>query len=127
VLPSIAIPRLHLSLVSDGDIGLMRRLNADEAVIRNLTGRPATAEDVHAEWTERLPGRSDPGRGPGYWIGRADGVFVGWSGLGALRYVGVRYDQCQFETLQPSGLKRPGLGSADRPLAAWRAVWSRQR
>jgi hypothetical protein len=50
--------------------------------MRNLTGRPATAEETHAEWTERLQGRSDPGRGLGYWIGRADGVFVGWWGSG---------------------------------------------
>lgn len=160
MLPGIASARLDLSAVSDGDIGLMRRLNADEVVMRNLTGRPATAEETYAEWTERLQGRSDPGRGLGYWIGRADGVFVGWWGLGAcswepstanlgyrlcpahwgrglaaegsrallrhafddvglatvwasttrsnrasqrvlaklsMRYVGVRYDQCQFE------------------------------
>jgi RimJ/RimL family protein N-acetyltransferase len=83
VLSSIASARLHLSPVSDDDIGLMRRLNADEAVMRNLTGRPATAEETRAEWAERLLGRSDPGRGLGYWIGRADGVFVGWWGLGA--------------------------------------------
>lgn len=82
MLPGIASARLDLSAVSDGDIGLMRRLNADEVVMRNLTGRPATAEETYAEWTERLQGRSDPGRGLGYWIGRADGVFVGWWGLG---------------------------------------------
>ncbi len=160
VLPNLASPRLGLSPVSDSDIGLMSGLNADETVMRNLTGRPATAEETHTEWTERLQERSDLGRGLGYWIGRADDVFVGWWGLGAcswepssanlgyrlcpahwgkglategsrtllrhafdevrlatvwastaranrasqrvlaklsMRYVGVRYDQCQFE------------------------------
>jgi RimJ/RimL family protein N-acetyltransferase len=82
VLPSIASSRLHLSPVSDGDIGLMGRLNADEAVMRNLTGRPATAEETHAEWAERLQGRSDGRRGLGYWIGRAGGLCVGWWGVG---------------------------------------------
>ena len=61
----------------------MRTLNADEAVMRNLTGRPSTPEETEAEWGRRLGERSAPDRGMGYWTGWHDDAFVGWWGLGA--------------------------------------------
>jgi len=47
----------------------MRTLNADEAVMRNLMGRPSTPEETEAEWGRRLGERSAPDRGMGYWTG----------------------------------------------------------
>lgn len=61
----------------------MRNLNADEAVMRNLTGRPSTPEETDAEWSQRLGERSDHARGMGYWSGWHEGAFIGWWGLGA--------------------------------------------
>jgi len=72
-----------MTAVSAGDIDLMRALNADEAVMRNLTGVSATAQQTEAEWTQRLQERSGPGRGLSYWIGWHDGAFAGWWGIGA--------------------------------------------
>lgn len=61
----------------------MQALNADEAVMRNLTGRASDSSETDAEWNQRLNERSDSARGLGYWLGRMDGEFVGWWGLGA--------------------------------------------
>ncbi len=83
VLPDILTPRLQLTPVEEDDLDFMRDLNADEAVMRNLTGSPASREETHAEWSQRLHERSDRERGLGYWIGRSEGDLVGWWGLGA--------------------------------------------
>jgi hypothetical protein len=74
--------------------------------MRNLTGRPATAEQTDAEWTEWLQGRSDLGRGLGYWIGRADGVFVGWWGLSVL--MGSKHSESRVSPVSGALGKRPG-------------------
>ena len=82
VLPCLETPRLRLTPVGDDDLELIRALNADEAVMRNLTGRPSTAEETDAEWSQRLDERSDHERGMGYWSGWHEDAFVGWWGLG---------------------------------------------
>ena len=69
VLPELTSPRLRLRPAADRDLELMRTLNADEAVMRNLTGRPSTPEETEAEWGRRLGERSAPDRGMGYWTG----------------------------------------------------------
>lgn len=83
MLPALATTRLALTPVEEPDLGLMRTLNADERVMRHLTGRAASAEATDAEWAQRLRERSDHQRGLGYWVGRSGGEFVGWWGLGA--------------------------------------------
>lgn len=83
VLHTLVTARLRLTPVSADDLDLMRALNADEEVMRNLTGRPADQDETDAEWTQRLQERSDQQRGLGYWVGRISGDFVGWWGLGA--------------------------------------------
>lgn len=83
MIPDIATPRLQLTPVEQDDLELMHHLNANEAVMRNLTGRPASWEETDAEWSQRLRERSDRERGLGYWTGRSQGSFVGWWGLGA--------------------------------------------
>jgi RimJ/RimL family protein N-acetyltransferase len=83
VLPDLVTQRLRLTPVGEDDLHLMRALNADEEVMRNLTGRPAGREETDAEWSQRLRDRSDRQRGLGYWAGRITGDFVGWWDLGA--------------------------------------------
>jgi RimJ/RimL family protein N-acetyltransferase len=83
VLPDLVTPRLQLTPVGDADLDLMRALNADEEVMRNLTGRSADRKETDAEWSHRLRERSDRDRGLGYWVGRLSGDFVGWWGIGA--------------------------------------------
>ncbi len=41
----------------------MRALNADDEVMRNLTGRPADRKETDAEWSQRLQERSDRQQG----------------------------------------------------------------
>ena len=74
MLADLGSLRLRMTAVSAGDIDLMRALNADEAVMRNLTGVSATAQQTEAEWTQRLQERSDPGRGT--WLPCARERFV---------------------------------------------------
>ncbi len=83
MLSDLTTPRLRLTPVSVEDLELMRTLNADEAVMLNLTGRPSTDEETDAEWSRRLDERSDHERGMGYWTGWYEDAFVGWWGLGA--------------------------------------------
>lgn len=83
VLPNLMTPRLQLTPVGEEDLDLMRALNADEEVSRNLTGRPVDQKETDAEWSQRLQERSDRHLGLGYWVGRISGDFVGWWGLGA--------------------------------------------
>ncbi|MGZ4485614.1 MAG: GNAT family N-acetyltransferase [Nocardioidaceae bacterium] len=83
MLPDLTTPRLRMTPVSDEDLELMRALNAEEAVMRNLTGRPSTAEETDAEWSRRLDERSDHEKGLGYWAGWCEDAFVGWWGLGS--------------------------------------------
>lgn len=51
--------------------------------MRNVTDRPADRAETDAEWNQRLNERSASSQGLGYWLGRMDGEFVGWWGLGA--------------------------------------------
>lgn len=83
MLPDLTTHRLRLVPVSHQDLERMRILNAEEAVMRNLTGRPSTTEETDAEWRQRLAERSDHERGLGYWSGWHETAFVGWWGLGA--------------------------------------------
>ncbi|MGH3506063.1 MAG: GNAT family N-acetyltransferase [Nocardioidaceae bacterium] len=94
MLPDLLTARLQLASVKADDLDLMRVLNADEAVMRNLTGRPAGTEEAHAEWRERLHERSNQKRGLGYWNGRSDGEFVGWWGLGVCSGDQTHQHQC---------------------------------
>jgi RimJ/RimL family protein N-acetyltransferase len=83
VLPDLVTARLVLTPVEPDHLDLMHLLNADESVMHDVTGRPATVEETDAEWMHRLGERSDAGRGLGYWVGWHAGAFAGWWGLGA--------------------------------------------
>lgn len=83
MLPDLESPRLLLTPVHPKDLGLFHSLNADELVMRHITGHAASGEETNAEWSQRLGERSDVARGLGYWTGWYDGAFAGWWGLGA--------------------------------------------
>ncbi|WP_116996185.1 GNAT family N-acetyltransferase [Desertimonas flava] len=66
--------RLVLRPIELGDVDVLVRLDSDPEVMRYLTGRPSTREEVEAVVAEHLGHR---------WIAsdRASGDFVGWFGL----------------------------------------------
>ena len=71
-------PRMSLVPVSDEHLDLLVGLNSDPSVMRYILGRAATPDETRAEWERRRGRQSDEARGLGYWIGFADGEFVGW-------------------------------------------------
>jgi RimJ/RimL family protein N-acetyltransferase len=77
-LPLLTTARMSLVPVSDEHLDLLVDLNSDTAVMRYLLGRAATPDETYAEWEQRLGRQSDDSRGLGYWVGLADGEFVGW-------------------------------------------------
>jgi RimJ/RimL family protein N-acetyltransferase len=77
-LPSLHGDRLRLEPVADEHLDLLVGLNADPEVMRFILGRAATPDETREEWSERRGLRTDAERGLGYWVGFADGEFVGW-------------------------------------------------
>jgi len=81
--PVITTARLTLRPVTEEDLSLMVELNSDAAVMAHILGRPASADETAAEWSERLSRRTDAARGLGYWAGYHGDQFVGWWGASA--------------------------------------------
>jgi len=77
-LPSLHGDRLRLEPVADEHLDLLVELNADPEVMRFILGRAATPDETREEWSERRGLRTDVERGLGFWVGFADGEFVGW-------------------------------------------------
>jgi RimJ/RimL family protein N-acetyltransferase len=72
--PTLHTERLRLAPLSETDLPHLVAMNGDPEVMRYLTGRPATPEEVAAE----LPGLLGGERGLGLWSGYlADGSFAG--------------------------------------------------
>ncbi len=61
--PVITTARLTLRPVTEEDLSLMVELNSDAAVMAHILGRPASADETAAEWSERLSRRTDAARG----------------------------------------------------------------
>lgn len=74
VLGSFETARLSLRPISREDVDLLFELDADPEVMRFLTGRPSTREDLGDEVRQNLGCR---------WVAfdRVTGDFVGWFGL----------------------------------------------
>ncbi|MEV0616562.1 GNAT family N-acetyltransferase [Nonomuraea sp. NPDC050404] len=69
--------RIELVPLSDEHLEHQVELDADPEVMRYLTGRARTREEVEALHRERLAaGRRRAGLG--FWVGFVDGRFVGW-------------------------------------------------
>jgi len=81
--PVLETARLRLRPVRGDDLCLMVELNSDPSVMAYILGRPATADETVAEWSERLLQRTEAARGLGYWAGYHSGQFVGWWGASA--------------------------------------------
>ena len=74
--------RLRLLPASPDHMDLFAELNSDPAVMRHVSGRPASRIETETEWKSRLGSRSAVHRGLGYWTGYLDSQFIGWWGLG---------------------------------------------
>jgi RimJ/RimL family protein N-acetyltransferase len=91
VLDSLDTERLWLRPITLADADLLVELDSDPEVMRFLTGRPSTSEEVGQVVRERLGQR---------WLAfhRASGDFVGWFGLvpgdGGAYDVGYRLRRC---------------------------------
>lgn len=79
--PTLRTARLALRPMTTDHLDLLVELHSDPEVMRHLTGRAGTAEDVVEVW---LPQSTDPdhdARGMGSWSAYQHEVFVGWFGL----------------------------------------------
>lgn len=69
----LATARLELRPLAEEHLELLVALDADPAVMRFLTGRAGTREEVLARWVPRVGG--------GWWAAFSADAFVGWFGL----------------------------------------------
>lgn len=84
VIGEIAAARLLLRPVTSGDVDLLVELNSDRAVMRFITGRPSTLEEVEIELDDSIGAR---------WLVFDDtGMFHGW--IGAVRVADGR--ECEL-------------------------------
>ncbi|WP_410639761.1 GNAT family N-acetyltransferase [Amycolatopsis sp. lyj-346] len=73
-MPTLHTPRLELVPLSDEHLELEYELDSDPEVMRFLTGRASTREEVRRAHTRRMA--TAPGFG--FWMGFAGDDFVGW-------------------------------------------------
>ncbi|KDN19707.1 GNAT family N-acetyltransferase [Amycolatopsis rifamycinica] len=73
-MPALHTPRLRLEPLSDDHLELEYELDSDPAVMRYLTGRASTREEVSRAHARRMA--TAPGFG--FWMGFAGENFVGW-------------------------------------------------
>ncbi len=69
--------RIRLVPLTDGHLGFEVELDSDPEVMRYLSGRARTPEEVGAAHLLRLA-TAKPVDGLGFWVGFVDGQFVGW-------------------------------------------------
>ena len=111
VLPDLVTQRLWLTPVVEDDLYFMRALNADEEVMRNLTGRPAVREETDAEWSQRLQDRSDHQRA--WATGLVESQATSSDGGDSVPSHGTR-----TQRISDTGYKHRTGASAWRPTAA---------
>jgi RimJ/RimL family protein N-acetyltransferase len=79
--PTLTTERLRLEPLTTEHLEDLVALDADPEVLRFVFGRALTRDEVVEVW---LPRRTDPvadARALGYWVGLADGAFIGWWSL----------------------------------------------
>jgi RimJ/RimL family protein N-acetyltransferase len=69
--------RLTLLPLADEHLEWEVELDSDPEVMRYLTGRPSTRDEVEAQHARRLAA-TEKVDGLGYWVGLVDDEFVGW-------------------------------------------------
>jgi RimJ/RimL family protein N-acetyltransferase len=75
--PRLTTERLELVPLGDEHLEFEVEVDSDQEVMRYITGRALSREEVERAHRRRLAAaREVPGLG--YWVGFADGVFVGW-------------------------------------------------
>ena len=76
--PHLRTARLELEPLTRDHLEDLVELDGDPEVMRFLTGRPSTRDEVVTTW---LPRRTEPEHdtlGLGYWCGYEEGTFAGW-------------------------------------------------
>lgn len=76
--PRLTTARLVLEPLTWDHLEDLVALDADAEVMRHLSGRAMTREEVVDEWMPRRTRTEHDARALGYWVGRADGRFAGW-------------------------------------------------
>lgn len=80
--PTIVTERLRLEPLTTEHTEELVALDADPEVLRYIFGRALRREEVVDTWMPKRTRQDADTRGLGYWVGRADGAFVGWWCLG---------------------------------------------
>jgi RimJ/RimL family protein N-acetyltransferase len=75
--PTLQTERLSLVPLADEHLQYEIELDSDPEVMRYITGRPRSPEEVERVHRRRLAA-ADQVPGLGFWAGFADGEFVGW-------------------------------------------------
>jgi RimJ/RimL family protein N-acetyltransferase len=78
--PTLQTERITLVPLADEHLEWEVTLDADPEVMRYLTGRASTREEVEVSHLRRMAAAQKID-GLGFWVGLADGVFVGWWNL----------------------------------------------
>jgi RimJ/RimL family protein N-acetyltransferase len=75
--PTLASERLHLVPLGDEHLKYEIELDSDPEVMKYLTGRPASPEEVEQAHRRRIHA-ADEVPGLGFWAGFAKDEFIGW-------------------------------------------------
>lgn len=78
--PELISARIHLAPMTVGHLPLLIKLDGDAQVMRFITGRARSAEEVRVYWEPICVDTDADSVGLGWWVGwrRADGEFLGW-------------------------------------------------
>ncbi|WP_241680851.1 GNAT family N-acetyltransferase [Pseudactinotalea suaedae] len=76
--PTLATPRMVLEPMRPEHLPHLVDLDGDPEVMRHLIGRARTAEEARAHWRPFCERTAADRHGLGFWVGFADGDFVGW-------------------------------------------------
>lgn len=76
--PSLTTARLALEPLRPEHLPHLVELDGDAEVMRYLIGRARTAAEAAVHWRPFCEGTAADRHGLGFWVGFADGDFVGW-------------------------------------------------
>lgn len=76
--PTLVTPRITLEPMRPEHLPLLVDLDADPEVMRYILGRGRTPQEVHDFWGPVCASTAADAHGLGWWVGFADGVFLGW-------------------------------------------------
>lgn len=80
--PTLHTDRIELRPMTPAHLPLLHQLDTDPEVMRYLLGRARTPEEIDAFWGPRCADTIADAVGLGWWVGFAEGEFLGWWDLG---------------------------------------------